>query len=498
MPFMKKVFWFFVGLSIPALLCLVSLAQAVINPSPDCLGDFSEDNPASISYYSSAAAASAAAGAGATLDLEADANGIWGVYNKQTTGLIDCFTECILDYWSRNPPFYGYVVTYSNPGGSINGSGYNSCTCNGIRMSYKYSCHNVDGTSYAYITNIHQSAYTPINNYFAYPLPGHAICASSDGDGDGIPDQYDMFDELFDQPFKYQLIGVYYTPGTHDAVAYKINNLNDGQTYIIGNEEGGEYVPFVYIGGKPTHDSSKLVEMFGVPDPESEKVISKYDYSSYGIPDSTATGPASHKLEPDDSSDKVTYTPSSTAESGDNDSDLLTKIANNTNAGAANQKALGDLLTGLGKQNETIIGKIPTGGDIGNEVGAKMRTVLNEWTEGQAVDGSAALTSLDSAIAELGVTGDLPEGTMEALESEVTTQEGVLGGLLDDYQDFFSGYESSITVDTSGSQCSFSYEIMGHTQSLDMCGFSQFFSIIGAFMLGCSYIKSFFIIFGRG
>ena len=239
--------------------------------------------------------------------------------------------------------------------------------------------------------------------------------------------------------------------------------------------------------------------MFGVPDEDAGSQISKYDYSSYGAPDSTATGPATAKLEPGDSNEKVQFEAGTPSATGDADSDLLKKIADNTNAHAANQKQSGDLFVGVGKQVETLIGKTPTAGDIANELAGRFPT-KNDFDAATRSDLatadsllSQARQDLDAGLANSGIGADIPAEMLPDIEAE----QGIFGGILDSYGDFFSGYGDNISVGTSGSQCSFGFSVMGHSLAFNFCPYADTFSTVGSVLLACAYLAGFFIIFRR-
>lgn len=477
---------------IVALVC-VALADATINPSPSCLGDFSADNPASTSYYSTAAAASAAAGAGATLDTDADANGIWGAYKKTVNVVRADWEACMQAHFS------GRIITYSEPAAppcvKTKMDGY---SCYGVGANtWFYTC---DGVGYIYLFGMTSSAYEDRIQTFAYPLPGHAICASSDGDGDGIADEYDLNPDTADDDFDFRLIGIYYDE-SGNRVGFRIRNLENGMFYDLGDYDdikeariAGRYSLIYYVGEAPVHNTRNLADTFG-PNPEVEpgSLISPYDYTSYGTPDGDSTMPATGDLVPGDSSEKVTYGQGEASDSADLDSDLLKKIVDNTNANLTGQKAQGDLLVGIGSQLTGVIGKIPASGDIGAEVGNRLEAYGKAQNNASSDYADGAGNSLSGEVSGNHEGYDNSDLTAPTTDTETGVFEGIVSEFLGRAEDV----SGAIDVSSSGSQCSFSIDVLGHNTTLNMCKYSDVVGTIGSVLLGCCYLSGLFIVFRK-
>ena len=153
--------------------------------------------------------------------------------------------------------------------------------------------------------------------------------------------------------------------------------------------------------------------------------------------------------------------------------------------------AVGTGVTGLGSKLDTVnsgLGTLST--DIGlvsshlTTVESKLDTVnTNLGTLGEKIDtGNTTLTEIKGKIPEVG-EGELPEGETETFQDDALyseeAAEGHQGAAGTDLSDFLTGYISSnpigsllagTGVQVSGSVSSISFNIMGHSYSLDASG----------------------------
>jgi len=313
-------------------------------------------------------------------------------------------------------------------------------------------------------------------------------CAVVDADGDGINDDIDPLPED-DSLFTWKKsCFVKSADGVCRGWVYEVENVQGEKTYMtvgMDIEDCESYSSgrcYLSIGGTSEYgDSTNWADQFETENVEAafNSDYSEVEANALNDPIAGAVGAPSYE-EPQDLGD------GQGSETGDSDSVLLKKIADNTATGTGNMQGLMDGLVGV--QNGIVDGNKLLGG-----ISKKLEAPTGNFGTGTG-DADTAQDQIDQLLGETGYQGeDIPEEyrqkkDIEEAYGEIGASEG-LQGVKDTIE--------SIGVETSGADCSMEFSYNGQQVEMGFCDWTSEFELIGNLFLSFMGLWTAIYIFGK-
>lgn len=328
-------------------------------------------------------------------------------------------------------------------------------------------------------------------------VPDEFLNPSTDADGDGIPDTYDLYPDD-PTPYKFSIMSMIKDDSTGQGVRYLVKT-DRGDIFAFGSEpeDMTGYSHEIFINPSLI-DGADAEALFATQTKENTTTVDNsalYDTTTDVLTNNQdpGTGTASNM------SDGSATTGSET------DNEALQKIITNTYSTTENTKRLGDYLKSINdtlsnidtKQTLEQSGAIGSGGSTlsGDDIQSGVEDALTPG-ETDVSNSVSAAGNTDSAYSEAqgSITGT---ASLAADAPDDYKEKTDIAQKIDDLLDGspFMNLITGTGVSTSGANPSLSYDFKGHPITLTVAGFESELNAFGTILLAITTLAGMLLIF---